>query len=223
MAGSEGKISLSEGESTPRADAPQDEEEKREKVPEPRQSRVEETGEGGGEAVEGRAPAETSEKEKGQGQASSPAPEKFWAPERVQEVLKQAESFEDYKKKRVFRYLRLFSGPEDVLGRELKEEAKRNGMQVMVLALDKKKDKDLDLAKPESQELIQKEVIDGMWDGTHSGFPCGSFSRARHNQEGGTTASSECQEHLWISEQLSQGSRRSRPRNHDGCAQWLAT
>lgn len=99
MAGSEGKISLSEGESTPRADAPQDEEEKREKVPEPRQSRVEETGEGGGEAVEGRAPAETSEKEKGQGQASSPAPEKFWVPERVQEVLKEAESFEDYKKK----------------------------------------------------------------------------------------------------------------------------
>lgn len=112
------------------------------------------------------------------------APEKFWVPERVREVLKEVSSFEDYKKKRVFRYLHLFSGPVDVLGRELKEEAKRNGMQVMILALDKKKDKDLDLAKPESQELIQKEVIDGMWDGTHSGFPCGSFSRARHNKEG---------------------------------------
>ena len=222
MAGSEGKISLSEGESTPRADAPQEEDEKSEKVPEPQQSRVEETGEGGGEAGERRAPEETSEKEKDQGQASSPAPEKFWVPERVQEVLKEAENFEDYKKKRVFRYLHLFSGPEDVLGRELKEEAKRNGMQVMVLALDEEGQ------GPGLGEAGEPGAHPKGGDRRHVGWSTQwlpvrvVFKSQAQSRRRGTTTCSGCQEHLRLSEQLSQGSRRSRPRNHDGCPQWLA-
>ena len=102
-------------------------------------------------------------------------------PSRVQEALNKAGSFEEYRRERVFRYLHLYSGPEDVLGRQLKEEAKKNGIQVMVLSLDRKKDKSLDLADPENHEMIKKEVAEGLWDGSHIGFPCNSFSRARHN------------------------------------------
>ena len=105
-----------------------------------------------------------------------------WVPDRVQEVLNKAETFEEYKGARVFRYLHLFSGPKDVLGKELKEEAKKCGLQVMVLSLDRKKDDSIDLGDPSNHEMIKKEIQQGMWDGTHSGFPCGSFSRARHNK-----------------------------------------
>ena len=100
-------------------------------------------------------------------------------PSRVQEALNKAGSFEEYRRERVFRYLHLYSGPEDVLGRQLKEEAKKNGIQVMVLSLDRKRDKSLDLANPENHEMIKKEVAEGLWDGSHIGFPCNSFSRAR--------------------------------------------
>lgn len=86
-------------------------------------------------------------------------------PSRVQEALNKAGSFEEYRTERVFRYLHLYSGPEDVLGRQLKEEAKKNGIQVMVLSLDRKKDKSLDLADPENHEMIKKKVVDGLWDG----------------------------------------------------------
>lgn len=132
-------------------------------------------------------------------------------PSRVQEALNKAGSFEEYRRERVFRYLHLYSGPEDVLGRQLKEEAKKNGIQVMALSLDRKKDKSLDLADPENHEMIKKEVVDGLWDGSHIGFPCNSFSRARHNYMEGMSPSCEgCSSHLRATVKREEGPRGGR-------------
>ena len=72
--------------------------------------------------------------------------------------------------KRPFKFLHLYSGPNDPLGEALK--AKRNRLEVIVFSFD-------------SYETMSKEVKEGEWDFVHSGFPCGSFSMARHNPQPG--------------------------------------
>ena len=102
-------------------------------------------------------------------------------PERVAKALKGAKTFEDFRKARPFRYLHLYAGPQDVLGDAIASEAKKNRLEVEVKAFDRKVDPTVDLSSIEVQASVLAEVQAGEC----SGFPCGSFSRARHNPQPG--------------------------------------
>ena len=55
-------------------------------------------------------------------------------------------------------------------------------------SLDRQMDKNLDLSDRKTYELLKADVDKGEWDewdAMHAGFPCGSFSRARHNPQPG--------------------------------------
>lgn len=100
---------------------------------------------------------------------------------RVKEALEKAKNFEEYRQLREFRFLRMYSGPDDVLSREIRSEAEKNRLNVRCVSLDRKIDRGLDIGSVESHNVLRDEVRDGEWDATHAGFRCGSFSRARHN------------------------------------------
>ena len=101
-------------------------------------------------------------------------------PKRVKLALEVARDFEEYRRLREFRFLHMYSGPVDILSREVEAEAAKQRLRVKCVGLDKKVD-DIDLATVRSHTVLRDEVRDGEWDATHAGFPCGSFSRARHN------------------------------------------
>eukprot|EP00434_Breviolum_minutum_P040624 symbB.v1.2.036105.t1/scaffold5010.1/size60825/7 len=101
-------------------------------------------------------------------------------PKRVRLALEEAKDFEDYRRLREFRFLHMYSGPVDVLSKEVEAEAAKQRLRVKCTGLDKKVD-DIDLATVRSHTVLRDEVRDGEWDATHAGFPCGSFSRVRHN------------------------------------------
>lgn len=116
--------------------------------------------------------------------AGAEEPRPVWMPERVERQLEQSKTLADYKDKRVFTFLHLFSGPEDILAQSLQEECKRNKLQFEPTSLDRKMDPESDLSTHASKELIEGDVVAGAFDYVHGGFPCGSFSRARWNQSG---------------------------------------
>ena len=118
-------------------------------------------------------------------------------PLRVDRALKKAKSFDDFRVKRPFTFLHVFSGPKDVLGEAITREAKLNRLEVVVLSLDKQIDKDLDLASHKNHATLIQEVDNGEWDYVHSGFPCGSFSRARHNPQPGQPPAVRNKEHVY--------------------------
>ena len=93
-----------------------------------------------------------------------------FVPLRVQKVLDEAKDFKTFKEGRIFKYLHLFSGPQDNLAEALKDECKTAGLEVEVKSVDKDTSRWSDL---------DKEVNDGGFDGSHAGFPCGSFSMLR--------------------------------------------
>ena len=66
-------------------------------------------------------------------------------PERIAEALAQARDFPEYQELRVFRFVHLFSGKDDVLGSCLKDMAKKEGLQLEVYSLDKLGEGDVDL------------------------------------------------------------------------------
>ena len=101
-------------------------------------------------------------------------------PKRVRLALEEAKDFEDYRRLREFRFLHMYSGPVDILSKEVEAEAAKQRLRVKCTGLDKKVD-DIDLATVRSHTVLRDEVRDGEWDATHAGFPCGSFSRVRHN------------------------------------------
>ena len=109
------------------------------------------------------------------------SPEVTMRPRRVEQALKESKTFEDYRKKRPFKFLHMYSGPNDPLGQAIKMEAAKNRLNVVVLSLDNQLDPDLDLADPRGFQIMKEDVNKGEWDFTHAGFPCGSFSMARHN------------------------------------------
>ena len=113
--------------------------------------------------------------------AETEVPETAMRPRRVESALKDAKTFEDYRKKRPFKFLHMYSGPNDPLGQAIKLEAAKNRLNVVVLSLDNQLDPDLDLADPGGFQIMKEDVSKGEWDYTHAGFPCGSFSMARHN------------------------------------------
>ena len=67
----------------------------------------------------------------------------------------------------------------------MKVEAERNRLEVHVMSLDRQLDQNLDLSRQETYEILKGDVEKGEWDAVHAGFPCGSFSRARHNAQPG--------------------------------------
>ena len=102
-----------------------------------------------------------------------------WLPDRVRKALEKSRNFDEFRKSRPFRFLHLFSGERDQLGESVRKEAKRARLEIYVESLDRKTDSELNLADPKLYDKIEKSIGDGEWDGFHSGFPCGSFSRVR--------------------------------------------
>ena len=98
-------------------------------------------------------------------------------PERVRHALQSAADFGQFRDKRKFVFLHLFSGPNDVLGGALKEEAKKERLNVEVRFYDKLDDNPFLSLKDEAQ-------LDA-FDAGHAGFPCSSFSRARLREGSG--------------------------------------
>lgn len=106
-------------------------------------------------------------------------------PDRVKEALNGVSSFEEYRRKRVFKYLHVYSGPEDVLGKAIKAEATKERRGCEVTSLDKLVNKDLDMTDVNQHRELCQEVRAGEYDGMHAGFPCCSFSVARWSKNPG--------------------------------------
>jgi len=105
-------------------------------------------------------------------------------PGRIEECLRNCETFGKFKTERKFRFLHLFAGPRDVLAEALKVECEKEGIQLEMESYDKLMDSKHDLlAEHPFTDILQKAKA-GAYDGGHAGFPCGSFSRARYNTEG---------------------------------------
>ena len=100
-------------------------------------------------------------------------------PERVVKTLTEAADFKEFKNNRKFRYLHLFSGSPDVLGEAIEKEAGKHLINVECVGLDRKSDSEIDLHEMDTILKWKKEIESDMWDGLHSGWPCGSFSMAR--------------------------------------------
>ena len=66
------------------------------------------------------------------------------APRRVEVGLEELSELEDYRKNRPFKFLHMYSGPNDPLGQPIYLEATRNRLEVVILSLDNKRDPDLD-------------------------------------------------------------------------------
>ena len=60
------------------------------------------------------------------------SPEVTMRPRRVEQALKESKTFEDYRKKRPFKFLHMYSGPNDPLGQAIKMEAAKNRLNVVV-------------------------------------------------------------------------------------------
>ena len=127
------------------------------------------------------ADGETKESDQRSHGVETKAQEEIFVPARVKLALEGAKSFDDFRNRRPFKFLHLYSGPNDPLSEAIKIEGAKQRLQVETKSLDKKIDATVDLAKPRIFELTTHDVEQGEWDFVHSGFPCGSFSRARHN------------------------------------------
>eukprot|EP00435_Cladocopium_sp_Y103_P012240 s3598_g3.t1 len=106
-----------------------------------------------------------------------------WTPMRVTQALEASKNFAEFKEKRQFIYVHLFSGATDVLGEAILRLAKLDGMNVEVRSFDRNSSMyAVGLSKEQPFNDILDAARGGLIDGTHAGFPCGSFSRARYNQ-----------------------------------------
>ena len=106
-------------------------------------------------------------------------------PQRVKDVLEASEDFGKYREKRVFKYLHLFSGPNDNLKTALEKECNKAGLLVEVESVDVKIDKSHDLRDPSKWMQWSNKIEEGEYDGTHSGFPCTTFSVLRWREAEG--------------------------------------
>ena len=105
-------------------------------------------------------------------------------PERILEVLQASKNFGEYKTKRRFKFVHMFSGPKDVLAEGLREECAKEGISIDVESYDKTANAEHDLTMDEPFGNILNKAKNQGYDGGHAGFPCGSFSRARLNTAG---------------------------------------
>ena len=113
--------------------------------------------------------------------------QEFWdrTPDRVKEAAKKSRDFGEFKKNRKFTFIHLFSGPKDNLAAALIEGAKKAGIEVWCRSVDIKMDGAHNLRDAEKWKELGKEVDQGDFDGSHGGFPCGSFSRVRWREAPG--------------------------------------
>ena len=72
--------------------------------------------------------------------------------------LEKSNTFDEFRKGRPFRFLHLFSGETDQLGASIKAEARKARLEVYVEALDRKKDPELNLARPATYDEIDRSV-----------------------------------------------------------------
>ena len=101
---------------------------------------------------------------------------------RVRKALEKSSSFAEFKKNRLFVFIHMFSGKEDVLGKEITRQAEAEGLDVYIVNLDKLTDESFDLSKDQPYCDILEDARGGEYDGGHAGPPCGSFSMARYNE-----------------------------------------
>ena len=105
-------------------------------------------------------------------------------PGRVQEALEDARGFWSFRERRTFNFIHLFSGKEDVLGNAIREECMKANLKVKIHSVDRERVQGADMLSDEPYGQILKDAQDDFFDGGHSGYPCGSFSRARYNEKG---------------------------------------
>ncbi len=113
---------------------------------------------------DGRAGVEVKNEEEKEGERKGPEEaEEPFIPERVRKALEGSKTFEEYRKARTFRFLHLYSGPRDILAREVQAAAEKARLTVETLSLDKEKDPSIDLGAVETHEVCGKKL------GTESG------------------------------------------------------
>ena len=110
--------------------------------------------------------------------------DKPWRPLRVTQCLQEAGTFSEFREARVFTFLHLFSGEEDVLAEALVTAGKKEAINVHVTSVDRAGSNCVDLSKDQPFGEILDDVRGGLFDGGHAGFPCGSFSMVRHRPGG---------------------------------------
>ena len=110
--------------------------------------------------------------------------EKAWIPQRVTDVLKESKTFSECREKRVFQFLHLFSGDQDVLGQAIVEVAQRESLRVGITSIDRDGKRKFDLAADQPFGDIMDHIRGGLYDGAHAGFPCSSFSMVRYRPGG---------------------------------------
>lgn len=84
----------------------------------------------------------------------------------------------------------MFSGETDQLGSSIRAEASKARLEVYLESLDRKRDSEL-------YDEIEKSVLEGEWDGFHSGFPCASFSRVRWRDSPGGKLPVRSADHIY--------------------------
>ena len=90
---------------------------------------------------------------------------------------------------------------EDILGESISRLAKLDGLSVEVRSFDRDSDDNkVDLSQDHPFGDILDAARGGLIDGSHSGFPCASFSRTRYNQGHGPPPV-RSSEHIWITVQ----------------------
>ena len=97
----------------------------------------------------------------------------------MNKILEETEDFGKFREKRVFKYLHLFCGPSDNLADALRKECEKASLRVEIESVDIKIDKNHDLKDTSNWVRWGDKVDQGEYDGTHAGFPCGSFSMVR--------------------------------------------
>ena len=105
-------------------------------------------------------------------------------PDRVKNVLQEAADFAGFKRTRAFKFLHLFAGKNDVLGKKVQEEAAKSGIRTVVRAVDRAGPNQEDMLADEPCLTLLAEAKAGDWDAGHAGPPCQTFSAARWNAKG---------------------------------------
>ena len=122
---------------------------------------------------------------------------KYEAPRRTLEVLKTTKTFNDYKNTRTFRFLHLFSGKRDVLGKEILRQCHAEGLRAEICALDKERDGGPNMLADQPYQDLVRDASKGDFDASHAGYPCGSFSRVRYVETEGMPGPVRSLQHIY--------------------------
>ena len=103
-------------------------------------------------------------------------------PERIRKALEEASTFEEYKGRRTFTYLHLFSGRKDRIAETLAKRCREAGLRISIESLDKDRDHEVDFTSEATYQGIGSSIDSGEWDGFHSYIPSETFDRRRHDK-----------------------------------------